>query len=206
MHPSRGGPFDLPYCAKRILRPRPVGPFKLDVCVCVTGFLANHHAAAEGFPRCSLLVVCKKFTKNPWRTRFGTSFKPSPGTVTVDWEVPKTLVLTRFWTSLKWSPGTVSVDWGVPKTACFTRFRTSFRSSPGTVSVDWCVPKTVFSHVLGPVWNEVQEQYLWIEGSRKGGGASRPCSAECCLVYDVIESLLVPQTIFSDDYRHVTLI
>ena len=87
----------------------------LFVCLSVRGFLAKHHAAAVGWPRCSSVVIWTKST-----------------------ELGEIIV---FWTGFKWSPGTVSVDRGVQK--------------------------TVFWDVFGSVSNEVQEQYLWIEGSRK---------------------------------------
>ena len=53
---------------------------------------------------------------------------------------------------------------GIPMS---NKFLVCFKASPGTVCVDLGVQKTMVLHVFEPVLNEVQEQYLWIEGSRK---------------------------------------
>ena len=82
--------------------------------------------------------------------------------------VRKTVIFTHFWTTLKWSPGTVSVDWGVPKTAVSHVFRPV--SDQVQEQYLWIARsrKSCFSHVFGPVWNEVQEQYLWRDPENSG--------------------------------------
>ena len=76
-----------------------------------------------------------------------------------------------------------------PKMITFHRFWISFKSSPGTVYWFSGTQKWSLFTVFGPVSNQVQEQYnYWSKGIQKWTlfrGASRPCSAECCLVYHV---------------------
>ena len=99
-----------------------------------------------------------------------------------------------------------------PKNGHFSLFLTSFKSSPGTVYWSKWTKKWTLFIVFGPVSNQVQEQYIGFRGPKNGHfslfldqfqtrlslhisgleglemgtflvwGASRPCSAECCLV------------------------